>query len=186
MELLQISKNQQEAALLPFLSLHGLHALLPESILFNRLQYLLFFFSISLFCCPIPGGGGCHWCRCGSKQQRFLCQPMGPGQCIFFLRDDHHNHRWVSSKFVKITESQMTSQLHLISIIYIVRFQIHCLSTVSRFWKHFPQDKWWAIVLHFLCLGGDPHVRHPAGWSWRPSGHWTEESHCQNRDSLPG
>lgn len=42
---------------------------------------------------PIPGSGGGRQCRCGSQQQPHLRQPMGSGQCLFFLRDNHHNNR---------------------------------------------------------------------------------------------
>lgn len=49
---------------------------------------------------PIPGSGGGRRCRCGSQQQPHLRQPMGSGQCLFFLRDNHHNNRWVSTRTI--------------------------------------------------------------------------------------
>lgn len=57
---------------------------------------------------------------------------------------------------------------------------------MSRFWKHLPQDRRRTAVLHFLCTGGNPVVWYPACWSWRPFGHWAEETRCQNREALSG
>lgn len=59
-------------------------------------------------------------------------------------------------------------------------------SCVSRFWKHFPQDRRGAAVLHLLRAGWDPHVWNLAGWSRRPPGYRAEETGGQNRNSLPG
>lgn len=47
-----------------------------------------------------PGSGGGHRSRCWSQQQHHLCQPVGSGQCLFFLRNHHHNHRWVKTRFL--------------------------------------------------------------------------------------
>lgn len=55
-----------------------------------------------------------------------------------------------------------------------------------RFWKHLPQNRRRAAVLHFLRAGGNPAVWYPARWSRRPPGYWTEENCSQNRDALPG
>lgn len=60
------------------------------------------------------------------------------------------------------------------------------IAWLFRFWKHLPQDRRRAALLHFLRPGGNPDVWYPARWSWRPSWYWAEENCCQNRDSLPG
>lgn len=68
----------------------------------------------------------------------------------------------------------------------VYTFCLRPLTQHVRFWKHLPQDRRRATLLHFLRPGGNPNVRYPACWSRRPSGYWAEENCCQDRDSLPG
>lgn len=76
-------------------------------------------------------------------------------------------------------------------VTWIWAFLTCCVSSSSdlasyRFWKHLPQNRRRAAVLHFLRAGGNPAVWYPARWSRRPPGYWTEENCSQNRDALPG
>lgn len=122
-----------------------------------------------------PGSGGGHRSRCWSQQQHHLCQQLGSGERLFFLRNHHHNHRWVETR------------TGCFAFFFFYPEAVLCTwSCVSRFWKHLPQDRRGAAVLHLLRAGWDPHVWNLAGWSRRPPGYRSEETGGQNRNSLPG
>lgn len=125
---------------------------------------------------PCAGGGGCRGRRCGSHHQRHLRQPVESGQCLLFLWDNHHDHRWVSG--VRSPSLYRLGSVHTLRLSPLTRH--------IRLWEHLSKDGRRPALLHLLRPGGNPIVWHPSGWSRRPPGDWVKENGCQNRESLPG
>lgn len=91
---------------------------------------------------------------------------MGSGQCLLFLRDSNHNHRWVSSKTIQTTKLNsddiFVTMVCLFSDLYILCLQIHCSSTItsdpaySGFGNISPKSEGGQLFCIFYALVGIP------------------------------